>query len=117
MRNVIDSTVEDALRELADALRQRELWMSSGEPEVSSLTECTSLLWDDSGLGDALEAGEVVYSPDIDAQFDALSVALEELDGSRPPREILDDPALAQVRGIASRLLVSLREYGYDRTT
>lgn len=115
MRHVIDATVEDALRELSDEQAQRRLWMASGGPEVSSLIECSSRLWDDSGLADALDSGQVVYRPDIDAQFEALEGKLKVIDEMRPPAEILDDPRLIQVRSLAGQLLAAIRDFGYDK--
>ena len=68
---VTDELVEDALRELADESDQRRLWLSSGEhgAEVSSVTECISKLWDDGGLGEVLDRGDVVYTAEIMAVF------------------------------------------------
>ena len=62
---VVDEIVEDALRELVDPARQRELWLSTGDPEVSSFMECVSRLWDDSGLGTALDRPGTVYTQDV----------------------------------------------------
>lgn len=66
MTRVLDAIVEEALRELSDERAQERLWSSSGETDVSSLTEAKSRLWDDSGLGDEMERG-VVYTKEIDA--------------------------------------------------
>ena len=112
--HVVEELVEDALRELADEKYQRELWLASDGPEVSSLSECISRLLDDSGLGDALEAPDPVYTAEIDRRLLALQDLLTRMDDSRPPHEILDDPQLAQARGIASGLLQVLRRFAAD---
>jgi hypothetical protein len=114
MTTVVDDLVESALRELADATHQRELWLASGGPEVSSFTECISRLWDDSGLGDALERPRVVYSPEIDRRLRELRVVLTGIDDSRSPEEILKDPELDRARSMASALLEALRRFGSD---
>lgn len=112
MIDVIDHLVEDALRELADERRQRELWLSAGPPEVSSFTECVSRLWYDSGLSAALERPLPVYRADIDAQFQELRALLRKIDGMRAPQDVLGDPRLHQARGRARQLLDDLRRFG-----
>jgi hypothetical protein len=112
---VIDELVEQALRELADETTQTKLWLASSGPEVSSLTECRCQLWDDSGLGAALEKPDVVYTPEIDRGLHDLRVVLRRIDDQRPPQEVLEDPQLAIARSLAQRLLRELRAFGYDR--
>lgn len=115
MRNIYDSSVEGALRELSDIDEQRRLWLSTGNAEVSSLTECISRLWDDSGLGDALDSGETVYSIEIDRMFDELWNRLRVMDDRAAPVEIINDPRFIEVRNRAQEILIALREFGYDR--
>lgn len=112
MRHVLDELVEDALRELADESEQRELWLAAEGPRVSSFVECVSRLWDDSGLGDALDGAGEVYSAAIDEQFRELGRTTDRIDGSSPPNEILADPHLAKARLLARRLLANMRAFG-----
>jgi hypothetical protein len=114
MRRVIDELVEDALRELADESYQRELWLAAASPEVSSLMECHSRLFDDSGLGSALDELEAVYDRQIDQRLRDLARVLAGVDDSRPPEAILDDPQLGRVRTMAFALLEDLRRFGSD---
>lgn len=114
MRRVVDELVEDALRELADESYQRELWLAATGPEVSSFIECHSRLFDDSGLGLALDAPGVVYDSDIDERLRDLARILAGIDDSRPPEAILGDPQLGRARAIASALLEELRRFGAD---
>ena len=109
MSRVVHEVVEEALRELADESMQRELWLSDGTADVSSLTESVSRLLDDSGLGDALDSTQVVYDPDIDARLRQLGDALVEIDGERSPEAILGDPKLQRVRELAAALLLEMR--------
>jgi hypothetical protein len=111
---VIDEIVEEALRELSDEREQARLWTSPGAPEVSSLAEAKSRLWDDSGLSVAMERG-VVYSDEIDAQLRRLREVLHRLDENAPVAELLASPELAAARSLANGLLISLRNFGYDR--
>lgn len=114
MTRVIDETVEEALRELADEPAQAKLWASAGGSEVSSLAEAKSLLQDDSGLADAMERG-VVYSEAIDMQLRRLRDLLHRIDENAPIATLLASPELATARSLATALLESLRTFGYDR--
>lgn len=114
MTRVLDEIVEEALRELSDEQEQARLWTSSGGPEVSSLTEAKSRLWDDSGLADAMQRG-VVYSDSIDLQLRRLHDALRRIDENAPIAEVLASGNLATVRSLATELLEELRNFGYDR--
>lgn len=114
MSDVINELVEDALRELSDEQRQRELWLAESGPEVSSLEECIARLWNDSGLGPALEGEATVYSPQIDAHLRDLRRVLARVDPWRPPLKILSDPMLHSARSAASSVLVELRRFASE---
>ncbi len=105
MIGVVRELVEDGLRELADERYQRDLWLASSGPEVSSFTECVERLLDDSGLSDELDKGGVVYTAQIDERLRALRALLDQIDDSRAPAEILRDPRLHQARSQAYALL------------
>ncbi len=109
---VVHDTVIDALRELADKGYQSSLWTASEGPEVSSFAECVCRLFDDSGLGDELESGDV-YAPDIDQDLRSLKCNLARVDGTRTPEAILEDPRLAQARSAASAILRRLNHLRY----
>jgi hypothetical protein len=112
--HVLDDIVEEALRELSDEDAQTRLWSSSGGTEVSSLTEAKSRLWDDSGLGDAMERG-VVYGDSIDMQLRRLRDILRRIDENMPVAALLRSEDLAEVRSLAIELLQALRDFGYYR--
>lgn len=116
MTRVVDELVEDALRELADEEVQMRLWKASVGPEVSSLVECTSRLWDDSGLAAAMDRA-VVYNVRIDGQLRQLRSVLHRVDATAPVDVILASPNLADARRIAQALLQELASFGYDRPT
>ena len=104
--------VEDALRELADADVQARLWLANSGRGISSLDECGCRLFDDSGLGDALDKGPV-YRPDIDAGLRELRQSLAKIDRTRSVPTLLADPAVARVRQSAQTLLVLFNEHRY----
>lgn len=112
--------VRDGLIELADETYQRRVWTAGQGPEVGSLTEAVSRLFDDSALGDALDAGREVYGAHVDGMLRELAALLEGIDDQRRPEEILQDPRLDQVRRRAASILDELggpppRETGPDR--
>ncbi len=111
MRRVFGELVQDALRELSDEQAQHVLWRSEGEPEVSSLAEARSRLWDDSGLGDAMDRG-VVYDEAIDARLRQLRKVLNLIDPNAPVSELLADAEMNTVRSLAAGLLQALQTRG-----
>lgn len=114
MSRVLDEIVEEALRELSDERAQARLWRSHGGAEVSSLAEAKSRLWDDSGLADAMDRGEV-YSSSIDAQLRRLRDVVRGVDENAPVDTLLSSTELATTRELANELLEALRRFGYDR--
>jgi hypothetical protein len=107
---VIDSIVEEALRELADESFQRRVWLGQSAGEMSSFTECVAHLFDDSGLGDALEGAGIVYSESIDDLLRELDEVLGRVMGhSRSPEDVVGDPAMDQARSLARWILRDVR--------
>lgn len=96
--------VLDALREIAYPEERERLWLSTGDPEVSSPDECRCRLFDDSALGLALEKG-VVVSPEIDARLERLGHILRRIESRRPVEEVLSDPKLQEAQAIARELI------------
>jgi len=105
MTSVSRHLVRDALRELADEAYQRRLWTEPQGPEVGSLTEAICRLFDDSGLGDALDNGQEIFGPPVDSLLVGLGDLLDGIDVQQQPRAILDDPFMVDVRRLAGGLL------------
>jgi hypothetical protein len=97
--------IREALTELADADYQRRVWTATSGPEVGSFSEAISRLYDDSGLGDALDADREVYGPELDGMLRSLATAIDGIDGRRPPAELIEDPHLVSVRRQAASIL------------
>lgn len=108
MSEVYHNNIREGLRELSSLEMQRRLWLSTGEPEWSSLGEATCQLFNDSALGDAFDKGETVFSPDADTHLRRLRAHLQSIDMTRPPSDIIEDPAMEQVRATARQLLREL---------
>ena len=100
--------VEDALQELAELEVQRRLWLASSG-EASSFTEAVCLLFDDSGLARALERNEVVYGVRVDAVLRRLGKAVQAIDESQDPVDLLADPMMETVRELAAQALLLLQ--------
>lgn len=110
----MDELVEDALRELADEETQTWLWRATQGPKVSSLLECASRLWDDSGLATEMDRG-VVYNDNIDTHLRLLRGLLHRIDATAPVDVILANAHLPDARRRAQILLEELSRFGHDR--
>ena len=107
VNNIDRQSVHDALRELSDRELQRRLWLSdgSGDSEVSSFAEAVEQLFTDTGLADSLHAGGTGLGAEADAALGELKMAVRKVGARHGPLQTIDDPAMAKVRTIASRLL------------
>ncbi|MNT40424.1 hypothetical protein D3C72_1767370 [compost metagenome] len=115
--------VLDCLAELSSREEQERLWLSTGAhgAEVSSPVEAFCRLFDDSGLGVALDGAwrqrkggreisdEPVYDVHIDERINALGELLRKIPiGS--PQLVIDSAEMADVRIAAAHLLTDLRQ-------
>lgn len=105
MTRVLHSVVSEALRELSDEDYQRRVWLAESGPEVGSLTEAIERLFDDSGLGDALEDSKTAYLPETVSALSELDSLLKQIDDRRSPAVTLSDPRLRRVRELAATAL------------
>lgn len=81
------------------------VWLGFKGPEVSSLSECHCRLFDDSGLGHALDAGHGVYGAETDANLRDLGKVLRRMDDLRAPHLHFEGPDLVTARLMATTLL------------
>jgi hypothetical protein len=102
--------VIDALRELADEAYQQRVWCGDGGQEMSSFVEAICGLFDDSGLSDALENSvrEPVFSFLIDENLKKLRIAISTIEQSAAPADLIRDPKMQRVRGLAKSILQAL---------
>lgn len=99
--------IKESLAELADAEYQERVWLGTSN-EVGSPGEALAQLVDDSGLGDALEAGSTIYDSFIDEGLEALIRALASVADGRPPADVLSDPAMHDIRRLAMTSLCAI---------
>jgi hypothetical protein len=108
---IILPILDDALRELADEAVQRHVWLGHSKTEVSSMSETTAALFDDSGLDPLLDEKQVVFSPEIDNELRQLRKKLrrcltaEEEVGTEA---VLDSPQWKEIQSMASRILSAI---------
>ena len=105
MNRVIVFAVMDSLRELSDIAYQQRVWLASSGPEIASFTEAVCHLFNDSGLGDALEKSGVSFSMETDSRLRLLRSMLSKIDSRRAPSDIIAEPRMQQVRVLAKALL------------
>ncbi len=108
--NVYDANVREALATLTDVEYQRRVWTARGNKpgEMDSFEECVERLYTDSVLGDALEQGHRVFTPEIDQSLVALQRLLGKIDTQRIPDALVEDPAMDEVRQLARDILRDL---------
>jgi hypothetical protein len=109
MRKVYAHMILSSLDELGGIEHQRRVWIANGSSEMSSFIECFSILFDDSGLGDALDEGKVVFGEAIDSQLRELDTILSGVDTHRRASEIIDDPGFEDIRIFARRTAQMIR--------
>lgn len=109
--NVNIEHVRWALEELSDEREQVRLWLSDGSAgkEVSSFVEARCILFDDSGLGYALERNSTGLGEQIDNQLVLIGTLLRRIDSSRAPQDIIADPLMSRVRAAAAEALQALQ--------
>lgn len=109
--NVNVEHVRWALEELSDEREQVRLWLSDGSvgKEVSSFVEAHCSLFDESGLGDALEKNSTGLGEKIDSQLVLLGTLLRGIDSRRAPQDIVADPLMGRVRAAAAETLKALQ--------
>ena len=95
-----------SLRLLADLELQRAAWME-GEGACPDATEILCGLFDDSGLDELLEEGEVFW-PELDHHLRVMSQFGERIGTERPPGEILGDPLWTTLATLSTKALAAL---------
>lgn len=100
----------DALKELSDEAYQRRVWCGAGGQEMSSFCEAICGLFDDSGLGSALETSthRHIFSSNVDESLRELRVAISKINQSAPPADLIRDPKMQLVRELAKLTLQNL---------
>ena len=100
--------VKEALAELADAEYRERVWLAA-DGEVSSPEESFCQLFDDSGLGHALDSGGGAFNASIDDKLRALDqLPTKAAAGTPAPRDVLDHDEIDVVRGLAAAALFEI---------
>ena len=97
-------TVVDCLRELSDTEQQKRSWLDKDGTEFPSPEEIVCQLFDDSGLGDMLEAGEA-FSPECDALLGELRRKVAGMRLDQPVSALLEDHAWREIGSMAKAAL------------
>lgn len=94
---------------LADYEYQKRVWAEGkakpGDTSISFIEGCC-MVFDDTGVGDALEAGQTVFGTVADQAIRDLSDATDQVDYEhKPDSMIIDTPAMQTVREKAAKVL------------
>ncbi|WP_162250162.1 hypothetical protein [Lysobacter sp. Root667] len=90
---------------MSDIEVQISLWLSTGHPRTSSLTEAIEQLFTDSGLLIAPKA--TTFGPDFDDSVKALEKALSKVNKNQPVEEMIKSKEMDVVRRTASSALTA----------
>ena len=105
MTNAVNNTmVVDCLRDLSDPDFQNRVWIRGEGPEVSSFVETVCELFDDSGLGTALEKGTCVYDEDIDSKLNKLSEMLDDIDTQEDIKRVVTSKKWTRIIKLSGEL-------------
>ncbi len=109
MTKVYKENVIKYLPDLADYNYQKRVW-ATGKPQSGDMSptfiEACCQLFDDTGLGDALKAGETVFSTEADQAIQDLSDVIDKVGFYKgPDSAIIDTPAMQNVREKAAKAL------------
>lgn len=108
LKPVLVEIVVSALRELADESYQRRVWVEGSKTEVSSMNEAAAALFNDSGLGEAIESSQVTFSQEIDADLRRLRGMLRrslDTQVDRGTEVVIGSPEWKVVRHLAGQLV------------
>lgn len=100
------------LEELSDRDRQEKVWTGKAVGEMSSFVEAICSTFDDSGLARVLDAKRPIdtLSPEIEEKARQLDRVIRGIPQSGPPLEIIEHPAMNDVRVLAAELLALVKE-------
>jgi hypothetical protein len=107
MSRIYINHVREGLAELASEARQRQLWLASAGPLVSSFEEAASRTFDDSGLSvelDRASAGGVLGDEAV-RLLRELGRAVDAVDHTLPRNDLIDSVAMERVRALAAAAL------------
>ncbi|MFC7620896.1 hypothetical protein [Microlunatus sp. GCM10028923] len=106
---IYEEKIVGALRELGDRAYQARVWTGEALPDLSSFVECVETLFDDSGLGSALEAGKV-FGDHIDAQLRVLSEVIDRIESDEPYEVLAADANFDRATRLAVTILEALQK-------
>jgi hypothetical protein len=94
--------VLDCLKELSDIEFQLRAWCAGGGREVSSFPELVSQLFDDTGLGAALERGGSTFGVEVDSLLLRIQRLVASIDQAMPASALIEHPEMQQIRALAA---------------
>lgn len=111
MYSINPQTVRERLYELSDPAEQERLWLSDGSHgrELSSFVEAVEMLYSDTGLSELLDRGRPTgLGAEVEAGLVKLDRLLRKVNGTEGPLVTINDPAMNEVRQLASELMQKL---------
>jgi hypothetical protein len=109
MNRLNRSLILECLKELSDRQTQESLWKGRLPNQQSSFEEAVEGLFTDSGLGDELTKGATGFSNELATKLHELERQVSKVEATGGPTKVIDDPAMARVRDLASVALDLLK--------
>lgn len=97
----------DKLKELASKDLQVRLWLQGSDNLMSSFEEAICGAFDDAGLTRAIDSGFLSknYSDELCQMVNQLNTAVDKIPAMIAPQQVIDHPAMAEIRALSSRIL------------
>jgi hypothetical protein len=117
MNQLIREQILSCLEELSDKQVQEDLWMGKIPSQQGSFVEAVECLFTDTGLGDLLLSEQTEFSERARLTLNDLQKRLAKVSSTRGPREVINDPAMKEVRLLAARAFELLKDEWDERNS
>jgi hypothetical protein len=117
MNQLIREQILSSLEELSDRQVQEDLWMGKIPSQQGDFVEAVECLFTDSGLSDLLLAEQTEFSEKARLTLNDLLKQLAKVSSTGGPREVINDPAMKEVRLLAARALELLKNEWDERNS
>ena len=110
MRKVYKNNIKEALRWLTDYEFQKSSWIANNQNFIASYNEQISWVFEDTGLDEALKAGEVVFDIPADKALRDLRTMANKINSRDFTEEaLLESPHMQAIREKAAHALLMIQ--------
>ena len=110
MRWIGKEMIFESLRELGDQKSQTRLWFRGNSNEQSSFMEAVESLYTDSGLGDELDKGRIVFSEEVDGKLTELRDVIQHIQSDTNGEAFVSSKEMSLIRDKANDILKRIED-------